>query len=189
MTRLWSRTGSFATTCTRNVRRLGDRRRDTISLRRCLDVLIKIPTLVTRSGYEHLASVAMKARGTDDEVLRERVFAGYDDFAGGSSNQLDRRQLNGDLDRLDEAATLVHAYTNERIAHRSHEADLSELTFGDLDRAINAAGELAHKYYRLSHPGQSFWWITPTVEPRWLATFQHPGWTPDFQPIRPEDLG
>jgi hypothetical protein len=103
------------------------------------------------------------------------VFAGYDEFADTFRDQLDVGTSRNDLAESDNASTSVKKYADKRIARTDHNADLSPaLRFGDLDSAIDTVGELAHKYYRLSHPGRSFWCITPTVEPRWLAAFQHP---------------
>jgi hypothetical protein len=145
---------------------------------------------VARGRYEQLAASSRAAVDQDDHYLHDRGFPGYDAYASAGRNELDRDRLKADLDKLADATVLVEDYTNARIAHIGHEVDLRDLTYGELDRAIDAVGALAHKYYRLRHPEQGgFWYLTPTVEARWLAAFQHPWWTANFQPIRPEDLG
>jgi hypothetical protein len=171
------------------IRRLNDDRTAIISFRQCLTDLINDPTLVTRSRYEELATAEADARGIEEIVRRGRGLAGYAGFADISGDHLRKSSLKKDRVTLKQATASVKTYTDEHIAHRSHSANLSTLTFGDLDSAIDAVGDLARKYYRLRHPGQTLWLITPTVEPRWLAAFQHPWWTANFQPIREADLG
>jgi hypothetical protein len=122
------------------IRRLNDSRRDTISFRRCISELIKTPTLVMRTRYEFLATANAAARGIDDDVLHGRGLAGYDVFAGACPDQLDKDPLK-DLDKLANATAVVKTYTDERIAHIGHAANVGALTFGDLDRGIDAVGD------------------------------------------------
>jgi hypothetical protein len=171
------------------IRRLNDSRRDTISFRRCISELIKTPTLVTRTRYEVLATANAAARGIDDDVLHGRGLAGYDVFAGACPDQLDKNPLKEDLDKLANATAVVKTYTDERIAHIGHAANLGALTFCDLDRAIDAVGDLARKYYRLRHPGDTLWYITPQLPASWLTAFEHAWWTSDLQRIKEESLG
>jgi hypothetical protein len=73
--------------------------------------------------------------------------------------------------------------------HIGHAANLGALTFGDLDLAIDAVGDLARKYYRLRHPGDTLWCITPQLPASWLTAFEHAWWTSDLQRIKEESLG
>jgi hypothetical protein len=173
------------------IRRLNDYRRDTISLRRCLRELIRRPRLLTRSRYEQLAIRTAVANGIEDDVLYERGFAGYAEFADASGDHLDRARVRGDLDTLETATASVKAYANKRIAHLDYKADLSALplTFGDLDNAIDAVGALMRKYYGLRHPGESLAFVTPWLGEPWLIAFKHAWWTPDFRPIPEDTLG
>jgi hypothetical protein len=98
------------------------------------------PTLVTRTRYEFLATANAAARGIDDDVLHGRGLAGYDVFAGACPDQLDKDPLK-DLDKLANATAVVKTYTDERIAHIGHAANVGALTFGDLDRGIDAVGD------------------------------------------------
>jgi hypothetical protein len=98
------------------------------------------PTLVTRTRYEFLATANAAARGIDDDVLHGRGLAGYDVFAGACPDQLDKDPLK-DLDKLANATAVVKTYTDERICHIGHAANVGALTFGDLDRGIDAVGD------------------------------------------------
>jgi hypothetical protein len=48
---------------------------------------------------------------------------------------------------------------------------------------------LARKYYRLRHPGNTLWYITPQLPASWLTAFEDAWWTSDLQRIKEESLG
>jgi hypothetical protein len=170
------------------IRRLNDHDRRTASLRRCLSELIEKPMLLTWSRYEQLVIRSAAANDWEDDVLHGRGFGAYAEFADASGDHLDVARVRADLDVLGSATASVKAYTDKRIAHLDHGADLSALTFGEIDNAIVKVGELTLKYFKLRHPGENLAFLTPVPEP-WLMAFKDPWWPSGFEPIPAVTLG
>jgi hypothetical protein len=84
----------------------------------------------------------------------------------------------------------VNAYTSKAIAHRDDNpqgvpAGLA-VTWGELDAALDAVGNIYKKYYRLRHAGEALGILTPLKSPGWVQMFET-AWMPQGFTL-PHDL-
>jgi len=75
-------------------------------------------------------------------------------------------------------------YTSKAIAHRDDNpnglpTDLA-VTWGELDAALDAVGNIYKQYYRLRHAGESLGILTPLKSLGWIQMFQTTWMQPDF---------
>jgi hypothetical protein len=105
-------------------------------------------------------------------------------------------ELAADAGRVGLKAVIgrVNAYTTKAIPHRD-DAIAREgpaalaVTWGELDAALDALGNIHKKYYRLCHPGEALGGLTPLISPGWMEMFRT-AWMPaSFTPPRAMDCG
>jgi hypothetical protein len=84
----------------------------------------------------------------------------------------------------------VNTYTSKAIAHRDDNAQGGlaghAVTWGELDGALDAVGNIYKKYYRLRNAGEALGILTPLKSPGWIQLFQTAWMPPGFD--LPHDL-
>ena len=91
---------------------------------------------------------------------------------------------------LDAVISRVNTYTNKAIAHRDdnpHGLPTGlAVTWGELDAALDAVGNIYKKYYRLRHAGEAPGILTSLKSPGWIQMFETAWMPPGF--TLPHDL-
>ncbi len=171
-----------ATVCTA-IRREADDNPRTTSLKRCLRLLIKSRSSVTRERFTDLYCAAS---GSDHAELDAheafRVFAPH----GGDT--VESATVNASLQRLDNAAKNVKKYTDEVLAHRQYLEPVT-VTFDEINHAFDELGEITKQYYRLRHPGEMLFRLTPVVGYEFLNMFMDPWFARGSTLAHEADLG
>jgi AbiU2 len=142
---------TYSATQAAAVRRQADKREDVISLRRLLTEIKEHPTLLTREWY---ASIY-----TDSSVSPDQSWERY---AGDVGHHVDPALVENDLEALLEAAEKARQWTNKHIAHSDRERLDVGLTFGELDKGVDATSFFMTRYTTVL-TGSS-WWELSDVE-------------------------
>lgn len=182
---------SYASMQCLNVRRLNDSDPRTASLRQVLAAARATPDLISRVRWEGEAWTRARAADTDEQLVRQRVLPGYATFADASGDLLDIGKLSADLKALGKVTRLVSRYADKSVAHIDFQQppDDTTLTFGGLDQAIAAVGDIYKRYYPLRHPGAAIWHLTPLAPLAWVGAFGRPWWTSETSYIAEDSLG
>jgi hypothetical protein len=158
-------------------RETGDDARS-IGILRSLSKLAGKPQIASRFWYEQ--EVRQRNQGRDAENLAE-LDSGFNIFAAPGQPFIDAARVRQDIATLKAVIKRVNDYTNKTIAHRADDprgvpAD-SAVTWGELDAALDAVGNIYKKYYRLRHAGEAFGILTPLKSPACVQMFQT-AWMP-----------
>jgi hypothetical protein len=161
--------------------------RGSIGIRRSLRSLASAPRMATRSWYEQ--EVQRRNQSGDAWELAE-LNAAFNTFAEPGQPFIDSTRVGQDIAALDAVINRVNAYTSKAIAHRDDDpgglpTGLA-VTWGELDAALDAVGNIYKKYYRLRHAGESLGILTPLKSPGWIQIFETAWMPPDFNV--PHDL-
>lgn len=162
------------------LRRLIDADSRTVSFRRLINQLLQHRSQFTREWYVDLWTDGADA-GTDDrgERLDARSWEaeGSREFDRWTDDRPDRHDVLGVqplrrlLDALVEDVDEVKAYVDQRVAHAQKDPDPSNLTYGQVDRAIARAGEtlqtLSLLLEQVTEAG-----LVPTVQGDWRSPFR-----------------
>ena len=172
--------GDFAAWITRNyvlatsvsVRKLCDRRSDSISLYRLLDEIRRDPSVVTRRTFLQLYSV-------EDRCLAHRSF---DRIAGTGRARLPASVVELDIQVLKRTERGIRRYVNKYAAHLDARNVRRRLpTFADLDSCVDQLHRLYVKYERLlssRRPNN----LLPTWQYEWTRVFRIP-WIDKSTPL------
>ena len=101
------------------------------------------------------------------EMGRER----FDEEWGDGSGALDPARVQADIDALTDASSKVSALADRTIAHIDKRGFADEVTFGDLDRAIDEIGRVFQRYRELV-VGSPLMTLEPTIQGDWKAPFR-----------------
>lgn len=147
------------------VRRLAYRGGDdkSRSLAQLVAELIATPEVLT--GDRHAEMYESTVLGA--EMGRER----FDEEWGDGSGALDPARLQADIDALTDASSKVSALADRTIAHIDKRGFADEVTFGDLDRAIDEIGRVFQRYRELV-VGSPLMTLEPTIQGDWKAPFR-----------------
>jgi len=161
--------------------------RGSIGLRRSLNSLASSPRMATRSWYEQ--EVRQRNQGRDAWELAE-LDAAFNIFAAPGQPFIDAARVRQDITELEAVITRVNTYTNKAIAHRDdnpHGLPTGlAVTWGELDAALDAVGNIYKKYCRLRHAGEALGILTPLKSPGWIQMFETAWMPPGF--TLPHDL-
>jgi hypothetical protein len=160
---------------------------ESIGIRRSLNSLASTPRMATRSWYEQ--EVQQRNQGRDAWELAQ-LDAAFNIFAVPGQPFIDSVRVRQDITELDAVIHRVNTYTSKAIAHRDGNpqgapAGLA-VTWGELDAALDAVGNIYKKYYRLRHAGEALGILTPLKSPGWIQMFETAWMPPDFN--LPHDL-
>jgi hypothetical protein len=133
-----------------------------VSLASMLTEMLKEPERLTRERF-------VAWYGEDDERWGNQVFDEM--FAGDVGDHIDPKVIAVDLAELAKAAESVKRHVDRHVAHTDRRGLKTPTTFGDIDRAIDAIGELFTKYALLL-TGASWATLEPVVQHDWLAVFR-----------------
>jgi hypothetical protein len=165
---------TYVSTAVSAVRREADRDTRTTSLWRLLERL-RSSEVATRSRFA--ACYIARFEVSEAEALRA-----FDRFAPNGEEQVVESFIDAAQQRLDRSAKEVRAYANTVVAHRQR-PELErpiELSFDQLDRAIDDIGELTKILHELRHPGEMLATASPVLDPGFLAAFRAPLIQPGF---------
>jgi hypothetical protein len=155
--------------------------RGSSGIRRSLNSLASTPRMATRSWYEQ---EARRRHQTRDTWELAELDAGFNVFADPGQPFIDPARVKQDITELDAVISRVNTYTSKAIAHRDDDPNglLTGLavTWGELDAALDAVGNIYKKYYRLRHAGESLGLLTPLKSPGWTQLFETGWMSPDF---------
>jgi len=142
-----------ATICT-GIRRECDLDTRTASLVRCLQMLVDRPEIASREWFTRSIEGFV-----EDEDLRPGVSASFDTFAPAGLAHVEPRLITADIGALRSIADPVREYVNKVLAHRERAIGgqplAIELTFDDMNAALDEVGRITRRYYSLRHPGMT----------------------------------
>jgi hypothetical protein len=161
-----------ATQCV-GIRRECDDDRHTSSVLWCLNELIKFPDMIDRARFEAIVDADPTTKPQYKQVTKTK----YSKLAQPGAAGLDVAAIEADRTYLTATAVPVRAYTNKVLAHREHTATI-DLKWAELDKALNAVGELVKKYYLLRSGGKIKGNLTPDLSSAWDVPFRT-AWAPD----------
>lgn len=146
------------------LRRLVDRRRDTISLVRLLDDLRRNPSVLSRERHVELWG--------DDRFFKAEGHRNYDRFSmPASPNRLHQAAVADDIAAVDTSVERVQHYVNDHVAHRAAQQTTEIPTFAELHEAIDAVSEVVQKYASLLK-AEILAELEPVIQYDWLAPFR-----------------
>ncbi len=160
---------------------------DSIGIRRSLNSLEGNPRVATRAWHRQ----QIVQRGHQGEDL-DCLASGFNRFAAPGQPFIDPALVRQDITALQAVITRVNRYTNKTLAHRDDDISRGaprapDITWAELDAAIDAIGTIHKKYFSLRHPGESLWALTPLTPPGWIRLFGTAWMPPGF--CMPDDLG
>lgn len=135
------------------------------SLAQLLAEIIESPDVL--DAARHGGMYASTVLGAD--VGRER----FEDEWGERSGALDPARIRADIDDLTEAARKVSTLADRTIAHIDKRGFADQVTFEDLDQAIDEIG-CAFQRYRELIAGSPLTTLEPTIQGDWKAPFRSP---------------
>jgi hypothetical protein len=147
------------------VRRLIDPHQGTVSLANLVDSISRNPTVIGRESYKGRFSLADRESGWADRC--------YDSLAGPGQDTVDTRILTEKLESVRCLCSRVKAVVDKMVAHRDEKPPNEMPTYGEVDHAIDAIGDLFKLLYRLVDGG-SIGDIEPTEQYDWDWVFFEP---------------
>jgi HEPN superfamily AbiU2-like protein len=148
------------------LRRIGDRRKDTVSLWRFLEELKSAEGRLTRAWY--------KAMWPPD--LAHLASTRFDHLAGVGARYVSREVISAKQLELDAALDAADGFANERIAHRRREPSLPSPKFSDIRQCL-AASFRVFEWCALLIDAASWETPVPMLQSNWLRVFRTP-WLP-----------
>jgi hypothetical protein len=162
------------------LRRLIDADSRTVSFRRLINQLLRHRSQFTREWYVGLWTDGADASSDDPgERLDARTWAAeesmefdrWTDDKPGRQDVLGGQPLRRLLDALVEEVDEVKAYVDQHVAHVQKNPDPIELTYGQVDRAIERAGETLETLSLLLEQ-VTVVGLVPTVQGDWRSPFR-----------------
>jgi len=157
------------------VRRVMDTHPGAVSLRRLASEICDAPDVITRKWHSNLFSAAGREREPGDRCLADRCF---DELAGPGQDSLNPEKLRTRLDVANKRCEPIILLVNKQLAHHDANPPADNPTYGQLNDAIQAIGEL----YRFLHyvlRGDAEGDLEPTEQYDWDWVFLEPWMPPD----------
>jgi hypothetical protein len=151
------------------IRRLHDPNAN-ISLSSLLLSIRAHATTVTRQQYLLLWPQLRAPEGDPHGTFARMANDTFDNFAPNGGPHVDVDVVNDDLAELREAARGVSRWADENVAHLGRVSTV-QVTFEELDQAVNTLGELLTKYYNLL-TAKALMNVTPTIQDNWTSPFR-----------------
>jgi hypothetical protein len=151
------------------VRRLMDTHRDTVSLSRLASDICDAPHVITREWRSTLFSAAGRESGLADRC--------FDQLAGPGQDILDPETLRRHLDVAKECCKGIVEAVDEVLVHHDPNPTADNPTYGHLNDAIDAIGEL-YRFLRYVLCGDAEGDLEPTEQYDWDWVFREPWISP-----------
>jgi hypothetical protein len=97
----------------------------------------------------------------------------FDRFAGDVGNHVDPALVERDLEALRSTTSGVVHFATRTVAHLDKRGVDQEITFGELNRALDTLSDLVRRYHLLV-TGSSLLRVEPTMQGDWKAPFRIP---------------
>lgn len=146
------------------VRRLIDRRKDSISFVRLLNDVKKNSACFSREQY--------KIRFANPQFPPGYLDRDYDTFIGRGKNRPEGATIESEIAELQRRTDLLKEYVDERVAHAAREQNSKLPTFQHLDDAIDYLDQLVTRYLHLFR-GSSMRSVLPIELYDWTEIFRH----------------
>lgn len=160
--------GNYADAQAVAVRRLVESGAQSRSLRRVLSKLAHDPDLLSRERL-----VGAYAWGS-----QHLGHAWFDAIAGPDADRVPHEVIAADLLALERACEPVSRYVNKTVAHLDRHGPELVPTFGELDLALDAIGEVFGRWYT-ALTGKSLSALVPTPQYDWAEPLRVPWLGPD----------
>ena len=156
---------NYVSRMTSGVRIQVDKKTSLGGLRKLLENIENNPDVVTQEMY----LLPYKNGGDVMVAVGERFWA--EKFGGGKI--IDVNIIRSDIALLDSVTTKVKDFVDKRVAHKDKEWAEYELTYGELDKAVDILEELTIKYNGL-FTGSGMEKLLPTFHYDWEDIFRYP---------------
>jgi len=155
----------YAAAMSAAVRRLVDRRKDTVSFVRLLLSVKANPSCVSREAY--------KKRCTNPNLPLKYLDTDYDRLIGRGMPHPDRVKIADEIRKLEERTEPLKRFVDEHVAHTAIQQAKSLPKFRELDDAIDMLEALAKRYLHLFR-GVALTSALPTWQYDWKEIFHYP---------------
>jgi len=153
----------YVDSITIGLRRLADRRSDSISLWRVLQEMLSVASHLTRERY----------LGLHDKPVRNLAKKWWEKLVGTSETHVTRSVILAKQQELEDALTKVSAFANQNVAHTAAKPTHPEMTFEDVRRTIVAVFRL-YRWCSLVLESEDARSPVPTIQTNWLKVFRVP---------------
>lgn len=159
----------YAAAMSASVRRLVDRRKDTVSFVRLLEQVKRYPDLLSRVEY--------RSRCANPNLPQGYMDKDYDRLVGEGRKQPEPHTIDDEIRKLVDRTTRLKEFVDTHVAHLAADPAKELPTFQELDDAIDCLEELLKRYLRLFR-GVSLTSALPTWQYDWQEIF-HYRWITD----------
>jgi len=146
------------------IRRLIDRRRDSISFVRLLNEVKTNPSCFSREQY--------KIRFANPQLPKGYLDRDYDKLIGKGKHQPERATIDREIAELTRRTELLKEYVDERVAHAARNRNAKLPTYQHLDDAIDYLDQLVMRYLHLFR-GSAMRSVLPIELYDWTEIFRH----------------
>lgn len=159
---------SFQEASAVTVRRQLKTDRNSVSLRRFLEEVLKYPHLVSKEYYmKHFVGVESSRRQDAERYFYLTV--------GNKNEYIPKEMVERQLKELKDSSEGIEHYVDRRVAHYDQRGLASPApTFGDLNRCLNSLESIIKTYLSLLKGEISLDSLLPTITVNWKAIFRFP---------------
>lgn len=161
------------------IRRLLDKHKDALSLAKLVESMKANEHILTREWFVSQRQIVRTSRYP--QYHRKLANKDFDKLAGVGKNAVDGGDLQRRLDAAESLSSLVKAYVDKLVAHKDEKPPAKLPTYGGLDSAIDAVGDLFEHLHALLNQS-SLVRLEPVEQFRWERLLEEP-WI--IQPDRP----
>lgn len=155
----------YAAAMSAAVRRLVDRRKDTVSFVRLLEQLKKDTGLFSRAVY--------KSRCTNPDLPKGFLDRDYDGLVGKGKQQPDPGEIEREIKDMEARTRKLKDFVDTHVAHLGAEPAKDLPKFQELDDAIDCLEALVKRYLHLFR-GVGLTSVLPTWQYDWQEIFRYP---------------
>ena len=155
----------YAAAMSAAVRRLVDRRKDTVSFVRLLEQVRKDPSLFSRASY--------KSRFANSDLPPNFLDRDYDHLIGTGRQQPDPSAIDKEIEELKARTKKLKDFVDAHVAHLAAQPSDQPPKFQELDDAIDCLEALLKRYLHLFR-GVGLSSALPTWQYDWQEIFRYP---------------
>jgi hypothetical protein len=157
------------------IRRLVDLDRRSVSVAQLLTDLAEHPETMTRAHHLQLWDVETDSKDIRDKWLIDEAQMAFNRYADGDGDNVDPAAVRRDLEHWKATAGTIKKFVDKRIAHFAaiEDSEISQVTFDDLDEAIDTVAEHIRKY-TLLFTASSIAMMEPQISGDWKRPFRNP---------------